>query len=139
MTEQCQHAPPDDILESDQQEKVQVLNLQILKRLDLGSDTILRPSLQTACKSLFRTIFQELHGAGQVFIPSQKLLFPGMKKPNLQIDLLTFLFLSLTFLKQRLRRSLMDLGVYFVDGHVSCTNFKDVTVFQVKRVDKYFA
>lgn len=33
----------------------------------------------------------------------------------------------------------MDLGVYFVDGHVSCTNFKDVAVFQVKRVDKYFA
>lgn len=137
MTEQCQHAPPDGILESDQQEKVQVLNLQIFKHLDLGSDTILSPSLQTAWKSLFRTIFQELHGAGQVFIPSQKLLFPGMKKPNQQIDLLTFL--SLTFLKQRLRKSLMDLGVYFVDGHVSCMSFKDVAVFQVKRVDKYFA
>jgi len=81
MTEQCQCAPPVSRPTECYQEKVQVLNLQIFKCLDLDSDTILSPSLQPACIPLFRTIFQELH-TGQVFVQSRKLLFPGMKKPN---------------------------------------------------------
>lgn len=70
MTELCQCAPLVSHSAKCRQEKVDMLNLQIFKCLDPGSDTILSPSLQPACKSLFRTIFQELHTAGQVFIPS---------------------------------------------------------------------
>lgn len=72
MTEQCQHAPLVGHSPECHQDKVRVLNLHTFKGLDPGSDTILSPSLQPACKSLFRTIFQELDAAGQVFTASQE-------------------------------------------------------------------
>lgn len=33
--------------------------------------------------------------------------------------------------------SLTDSGAYVVDGRVSCINFEDVTLFEVKRMDAW--
>lgn len=75
---------------------------------NLSSDTILSPSLQPACKSLFRTIFQQLH-TGQVFIPSQETAVSRNKKGNHSISLI----FSITYL---LRDEKFFRSV-FVNGH----------------------